>query len=106
MAAISSNIEKLSHHDRTGLLRHGKSLVRRLNPDHPARQISNREYRLQYDALRERIDSLSKLLEDPEPTRSPFTNAMLARTEDGMRASLDYFRSYFSSRPEPKTDSA
>ena len=97
MAAISSNIQKLTRHDRTGLLRHGRSLVRRLNPDHPSRQISSREYRLQYDALRERIDALEKLLEDPEPTRSPFTNAMLSRTEDGMRASLDYFRGYFSS---------
>lgn len=106
MAAISSNIERLTRHDRAGLLRHGKSLVRRLNPDHPARQISSREYRLQYDALRERIEALSKLLDDPEPTRSPFTNAMLARTEDGMRASLDYFRSYFASGSTAKADSA
>jgi len=74
-------------------------ILRRLDPEHPPRTTTAREYRWQYRALRERVQVYSDRLENaPDPVSAQETALMKA--ELAIDLSLNYFQDVLSPKSE------
>jgi hypothetical protein len=74
-------------------------ILRKLDPEHPPRSTTRREFRWQYRALRERIHAYAERLENT-PAPATAQEPALVKAELAIDLSLNYFQDVLSPRTE------
>ncbi len=99
MSIANQHHQRLRGRSRRAKLRYCRMILRKLNPERPPRTTTEREFRWQYRALRERIHVYSECLENvPDPVNAQ--EPSLVKAELAIDLSLNYFQDVLAPRTE------